>query len=297
METVPLTLAGVASRGVRTDGDDSLPPFLFLHGFSDSADGWRRVQRRLEAHGCRSLAIDQPSHGHADPLTDDRPAIDQFVEFAAAAADELGHGSPVIVVGNSLGGAHSLLLAQRHPDLVRGVVAISPAGFDHPRYFRVLDDDNRAGQRLRRMRERAEANGSTTTAPTPLQRTVGRAVASNGIRLAAFGRPWRAPRGFVDEWRKQWRDPARRSALRELVPRIRKEYLDESPFDLASIETPVLALWGTEDRLVLVSSRKSLERGLPDVEFVELPSIGHMPQLESPGRTTKHLLRFARRLG
>ena len=80
------------------------------------------------------------------------------------------------------------------------------------------------------------------------------------------------------------------------MPRVRDEYLDESPFDLPSIRMPVLVLWGTEDRLVLVSSRTTLERELPDVEFVELPGIGHMPQLESPGRTTKHLVRFARSL-
>ena len=108
MEAAPLTLAGVASRGIRTDGDPSLPAFLFLHGFSDSADGWRRVQRRLESHEHRSLAVDQPSHGHAETLAADRSAIDQFVEFAAAAATELGQGSPVVVVGNSLGGGNGI---------------------------------------------------------------------------------------------------------------------------------------------------------------------------------------------
>lgn len=294
MESAPLRLAGVASRGVRTDGDESTPPFLFLHGFSDSADSWRRVQRRLETHGHRSLAVDQPSHGEADALDPDRPAIDQFVDFAAAAATELGNGAPVIVVGNSLGGAHALLLAQRHPELVAGVVAISPAGFDHPRFFRVLDDDSRAGRRLRQMRDRAEPDTDET--PTALQRTIGRVVAGNGFRVVAFARPWRAPRGFVDDWRRQWRDPVRRSALRDLVPRVRAEYLDVSPFDLPSIAVPVMALWGTEDRLVLVSSRTTLERELPDVEFVELPGLGHMPQVEAPGRTTKHLLRFAHRV-
>ena len=42
--------------------------FLFLHGFSDSADCWQRVQRRLAEAGHGSLAVDQPSHGQAGAL-------------------------------------------------------------------------------------------------------------------------------------------------------------------------------------------------------------------------------------
>ncbi len=298
METESITLAGFASRAVRATGDSDQPAFLFLHGFSDSADGWRRVQRRLAALGHHSMAVDQPSHGHAASLDPERPVIAQFVEFAAAAAAVADEGRPVIVVGNSLGGAHALLLAQHHPELVCGVVAISPAGFDHPRFFDALDEDSRLGKSLRRMRDDRSDRPSSSERkePNQIQKIARRTIAGTGMRALAFGRPWRAPSGFIDDWRRQWRDPARRQALQDLVPRVRAEYLAESPFDLPSIGLPVLALWGTDDRLVLVSSRSTLEAGLPDIEFVALPGIGHMPQLEAPGRTTKHLHRFAERV-
>src|SRR3546814_5928040 len=46
----------------------------------------------------------------------------------------------------------------------------------------------------------------------------------------------------------------------------------------------------------LISSRERFERDCADLEFVALPGVGHMAQVEVPGRTTKHLLAFAARV-
>lgn len=296
MEKRRTEIGGVATRVVVTTGRPDLPAFLFLHGFSDSATGWRRLQRRLAEAGHTTLAVDQPGHGEADAVRPDEPVIPQFVAFAAAAAAATDDGRPVVVVGNSLGGAHALLLGQHHPDRVHGVVAISPASFDHPRWFGVLDDDSRAGEAMRRTRASAEARASRK-APNPVQRAVRRSIADTAIRNVAFGAPWRAPDGFVRDMRRQFRDPVRRDALRDLAFRVRAEYLVESPIDLGAIPVPVQAIWGTRDRLVKISSRATLEAGLIDLDFVALPTMGHMPQLEAPGRTAKHIRRFAARVG
>lgn len=301
--------AGVATRQTVVETDGTGPTLLFLHGYSDSADTWQRVQRRLGELGHRSIAVDQPSHGRAALVDHGRAVLPQFVEFAAAAARAADRGDGVVVVGNSLGGAHALLVAQHHPELVRAVVAISPAGFDHPRYFRMLDEDSRLGNAVRRravppdVRAVPDAKdvtgddpGPTGSRPNRAQVMVRRAMVETGFRAVAFGRPWLAPAGFVADWRRQFQDPARRRSLRQLTAQIRDEYINAEPFELASIAAPVLALWGSRDRLVLVTSRSTLEAGLPDLEFVELPGVGHMPQLEVPGRTTKHIDEFVRRI-
>lgn len=294
MEDRRTEIGGVATRVVATTGRPDLPAFLFLHGFSDRATGWRRLQRRLSDAGHTTLAVDQPGHGHADLVRPDEPVIPQFVDFAAAAARATDDGRPVIVVGNSLGGAHALLLGQHHPTLVHGVVAISPASFDHPRWFEVLDEDSSAGKALRRRRDDREARSGSRA--NPAQRLVRRSIADTAIRNVAFGAPWRAPRGFVQDMRNQFRDPERRLAFRDLAFRVRAEYLDETPIDLGAITVPVQAIWGTRDRLVKISSRATLEAGLADLDFVALPNMGHMPQLEAPGRTAKHIRRFAARV-
>lgn len=279
LRTVQMTIGGVPTRIVQADGQPGKVRFLFLHGFSDSADCWQRVQKRLAAAGHGSLAVDQPSHGHADPLHPDRPVIEQFVSFAAAAARATDDGRPVIVVGNSLGGAHALLLAQHHPELVHGVVPISPAAFDHPGWFRILDN-----QRFH------------ASAGNPVSTVVSRALAGPAMRAVVFGAPHRAPGGFLKTWSQHWNDPTRRRALHELAARVPGEYFHVEPIELAAIRVPVLALWGTRDRLTLITSRERFERECADLEFVALPGVGHLAQVEVPGRTTKHLLRFAERV-
>lgn len=294
MDEARVEIGGVGTRIVTTRGRSDLPAFLFLHGFSDRATGWRRLQRRLAEAGHTTLAVDQPSHGEADLVRDDEPVIPQFVAFAAAAAKATDDGRPVIAVGNSLGGAHALLLGQHHPDLVHGVVAIAPASFDHPRWFDILDEESNVGNALRSRREEAE-NRPTGSGPNLVQRVVRRRIADAAIRNVAFGAPWRAPSGAVAEMRDQFRDPERRHALRDLAFRVRSEYLVDSPVDLTAITVPVQAIWGTRDRLVKLSSRAALQAGLRDLDTVTLPAMGHMPQVEAPGRTAKHIRRFAGR--
>lgn len=278
LRTDRVTIGGVPTRAVRVDGDPGRVRFLFLHGFSDSADCWQRVQKRLAAAGHGSLAVDQPSHGHADPVHPDLPVIEQFVAFAAAAARTTDDGRPVIVVGNSLGGAHALLVGQHHAELVHGVAAISPAAFDHPGWFRILDS---------RFRMQPDA-----LVPSVL----GRAFAGPAMRAVGFGMPHRVPAGFVRTWAAHLHDPHRRRALHDLASRVPAEYFHADPVDLCQVEVPVLALWGTRDRLTLISSRTRFEQDCADLEFVALPGVGHMAQVEVPGRTTKHLLAFAARV-
>jgi pimeloyl-ACP methyl ester carboxylesterase len=278
LRTDQVTIGGVPTRAVRAGGEAGRVRFLFLHGFSDSADCWQRVQKRLAAAGHGSLAVDQPSHGHADPLDPDLPVVEQFLSFAAAAARATDDGRPIVVVGNSLGGAHALLLGQHHPELVHGVAAISPAAFDHPGWFRILDS-----------RFNVQPDGII---PSVLRR----ALAGPAMRAVGFGMPHRVPNGFVRTWTRHWDDPTRRRALHELATRVPAEYFHADPVDLCRIEVPVLALWGTRDRLTLISSRAEFEQDCADLDFVALPGVGHMAHVEVPGRTTKHLLAFAHRV-
>lgn len=279
--TSPLTertveIGGVRSRVVEAAGHLG-PPMLFLHGFGDTASTWRRVQRRLAEHGVASMAVDQPGHGQAGPPEPDRPLVDQMVAFARAAAETFDDAP--IVVGNSLGGAHALLLAARHPGSVRAVAALSPAALDHPRW----------------MRRGAAAVSGGAARGRPVGRIVPPAMAGAAVSVIAFGRPWRAPAPMRRDWNQRMADPAAREALRSVALRVGEEYL-ATPLPLGDIEAPVLVLWGDRDRLTLISSRRLLEREVADLHFVPLPGIGHMPQLEAPGRTTKHLLGLHRRL-
>lgn len=53
---------------------------------------------------------------------------------------------------------------------------------------------------------------------------------------------------------------------------------------MASIRVPVLLIHGTADRLVPVASARRVARRFPSWRYVELPGIGHVPQLHAPER-------------
>ncbi|EJZ06597.1 alpha/beta hydrolase fold protein, partial [Mycolicibacterium fortuitum subsp. fortuitum DSM 46621 = ATCC 6841 = JCM 6387] len=107
---------GVGTRVLSVPGSGT--PVVLLHGYADSADTWRGVLTRLEALGRRTLAVDLPGFGQADPRGTG-PLLPQFDGFADALLTETG---PAVLVGNSLGAATALRAAARNPDLAAAVV-------------------------------------------------------------------------------------------------------------------------------------------------------------------------------
>lgn len=97
-------------------------PFLLVHGLASNARLWDGVAARLAAAGHRSVAIDQRGHGRSEK-PDDGYDFPTLVADLVAVIDALGLDRPV-VAGQSWGGNVALELGARHPDRVRGVVAV-----------------------------------------------------------------------------------------------------------------------------------------------------------------------------
>ncbi|CAA9230590.1 MAG: Putative hydrolase, partial [uncultured Actinomycetospora sp.] len=101
---------------------------VYVHGLGGSSNNWTELAGALSGR-CRGLAVDLPGFGRTPPPAtgDYRPAAHAAV--VTAYLDDLrrqGSG-PVHLLGNSLGGAVSLLVAARRPDLVRTLTLVSPA--------------------------------------------------------------------------------------------------------------------------------------------------------------------------
>lgn len=95
----------------------TLPPLLLLHGGSETIDtSFSKILPAL-ASGRLVIAIEQQGHGHTADL--DRPF--SYERFADDTAGVLKHAglSQVDCFGWSDGGKIGLMLAMRHPELVR----------------------------------------------------------------------------------------------------------------------------------------------------------------------------------
>jgi pimeloyl-ACP methyl ester carboxylesterase len=104
--------------GLRWGAED--PELVLVHGGAQNAHTFDTVALAL---GRPLVALDLPGHGHSDPSPFPASAISSHAEDLARAIEQITT-TPVPLVGMSLGGLSSILVAARHPDLVRALVLI-----------------------------------------------------------------------------------------------------------------------------------------------------------------------------
>ena len=103
---------------------------LLLHGFPQTSAGWGRELEALAAAGYRAVAPDQRGYSsRARPQGVRAYRMPELVADTLAIADQLG-ADRFHLVGHDWGGAVGWELAERHPDRLRTLTAVSTP---HPR--------------------------------------------------------------------------------------------------------------------------------------------------------------------
>jgi pimeloyl-ACP methyl ester carboxylesterase len=260
------TVGGVRTRVIESSGAG--PTVILLHGFSDSADGWRAVQQELADGGQRAVALDLPFFGRAA-----RPDVGEFLpvldRFVAAAARQYGTGDGVILVGNSVGGSVVLRAAQDGGVPLSAVVAIGPAGVSIPRWMRVVRRTVPVSDRLLALRTRPVIRG-TVVAPAVIARVFASAVAPGG--LSAESRSQYASHWGPGDLRRQLALGGR--AIAELTG---PGLLRSAPF-----KAPVTLVCGSQDWICPIQGGNAFQQRHPDVAIRILKGAGHCPQYDHP---------------
>ncbi len=103
-------------------------PLIIVHGLFGSARNWRVLQKRLSADR-HVVAVDLRNHG------DSFWADDNSYEALAADLAEVikAHGGVADLLGHSMGGKAAMVLALRHPEMVRKLIVadIAPVAYAH----------------------------------------------------------------------------------------------------------------------------------------------------------------------
>jgi pimeloyl-ACP methyl ester carboxylesterase len=270
-----LEVAGSRTRALELEGDG--PGILLLHGWGDSADTWRPLLDELGRAERRALAVDLPGFGRASKLAPG-PILPQLDAFATALVQDWTAGAPIVVAGNSLGGAVALRLAEHGDELpLAGVVPVAPAGLEMPAWFDLVERD----PIVRRLLQ----------IPIPVPAALFRSLVGGAYRQLAFSRPGVAQRQVVDAFAAHHASRAGVAALldngRRLIPE-----LAAAPFDLTAIDCPVLLVWGTRDRMVPHSGARVVLDALPGTKVELIEGCGHCPQLEATARLLELLIGF-----
>ena len=96
------------------------PELVLVHGGAQNAHTFDTVALALQRP---LIALDLPGHGHSDPSPYGSSAIGAHARDLVHAVEQLC-AEPVALIGMSLGGLCSLLVASERPDLVRCLVLI-----------------------------------------------------------------------------------------------------------------------------------------------------------------------------
>lgn len=244
--------------GPRNPSSESSPTLLLVPG----ADGMKetfRYQVPFLADRFRVLCADlRTGFGRADTL-------DRLVEDVREVADDAGAG-PLILVGQSLGGAIAMRFAVRYPERVRGLVvanSLARMSYEHVGVNRTLLVP--------------VAMGTTRYLPTALGRACARLWSrlevwiydnSPGAQRVVQYALWTGPRTV----------PSRVSRSR--VARLKR--LDLRP-QLQSIRAATLVIKGPRDHYVPPAWSREIVDRVPGAVYREVPGTGHCSHISMPG--------------
>lgn len=270
-----VTIGGVRTRVLEVDGAG--PPLLLLHGFTDSADGWRPVLGRLGRSGRRAVALDLPGSGLADPMG--RPPLRTLDALVDAAIDD--HAGPTVLVGNSLGGLLALRAAARGDQRVEGVVALAPAGLAYAPVLELLNGFLDPIDLAVRLTLRLPIPSVMVRGYARLLFEIGM---SRGSADRGLGSRYAAHFHGIGDLRRLWSDILALDAEGRNV------------LDINGIRVPVLLIWGERDPITPVSAARRVLDAVPGSSLVVLPGCGHCPQVQRPARIADLLSDFPTRL-
>ena len=258
-------------------GPAGAPPIVMVHGLGGSHLNWARVARPLTERN-RVITIDLPGFGFS-PAAGRKASIEANTKLLDRFISEIV-GGPVILMGNSMGGAITILESAASPHNVVAVVLVDPA---LPRPAEVPDPQV-AGQFLMYA---LPGVGEAFMDISRRSRT-DRELVERIVNLC-FADPRRSSPEVMDaatELVAQRRRlmPSQDAAFLQAARSVVRAGLRPRHFKNAmrSLVQPVLLIHGDRDRLVPVAAARIAAAANPKWDTEILHDVGHTPQLEDP---------------
>ncbi len=259
LEADSVTVGDLNIAYLRNEQPNDGDTVVMIHGFGANKDNWTRLANELTDE-FNVYAIDLPGHGDSSKPLDLGYSLEQQAEHVARILDALAIDR-AHVMGNSMGGAITALLAARYPERVRTALLFDPAGiFEYPSELvdLVLQGDNPL----------------IPSAPGDFERLMDFALEKKPFV------PW--PILDVMEEKAIANRPVNEvifAAIRDsgFEPDFRRE--------ITRIQAPTLIVWGREDRVIDFRNGELFAQAIPNARLVVLDGIGHAPMIEAPERS------------
>jgi pimeloyl-ACP methyl ester carboxylesterase len=277
-------LNGLRHHLLRWEGPPDAPTLVMLHGFLDLAWSFQPFAEQLsQLLPLRIVGLDLRGHGRTEWVG--RGGYYHFADYVADVHALLQTmPGPVFLLGHSMGGSVSSLVAGSFPTLVRKLVlvegGIGPAGDPGEPPDRMVDWITQVQERRRRpprpMASRAEAEARLRQSNPRMTSAMAALLAEQGTTGVEGGIVW----SF---------DPLHRT--RSPVP----YSMDQYRTFLARIAAPTLFVAGLESDLKhLVDDADYMQRlaAVRQLRLVEIAKAGHMIHQDQPRQLATEVAKF-----
>ena len=233
---------------------------VFVHGFGGDLNSWSYNQVELSTH-FNTISLDLPGHG-GSALEVDSGNVSELSEILISLFEKK-EINQAHLVGHSLGGAISLLMAYTKPEIFKTLTLICPVlpGCETNTEFLkgFIYADSRKQMR--------------------------------NVVSELYANPKVVNRNFIDETLKSRRFDGAKQALSKIKD---ANFLPsgEGSFQLPPLEeikAPIQIIQGSEDKIIKFSEYDLLP---PNIKIHELNGSGHMPQMEEYNQVNKIIEAF-----
>jgi pimeloyl-ACP methyl ester carboxylesterase len=254
-------------------------PVLCIHGFGASLFSWRNFVAPVSA-GYQLILIDLKGSGKSPkpPDSDYSPQhhADLIYKFI------IDHNlSDLTLVGNSFGGALSLLLTlmlmDNQPGRLRGLILIDPGAYKQfiPGYVKLI--------------------GIPVLGALAVYLLPAKLMAKSILKLAYYDKDKiTAPQ--IAAYAAPIASPGGKHALIETGKQIIPPNIDELTARYKDINVPTLIIWGKQDKIISPQAGDLLAHEIAGSILESIDLCGHVPQEEKPEATVPLVLNFLQSL-
>ncbi|MBI9074506.1 MAG: alpha/beta fold hydrolase [Desulfatibacillum sp.] len=240
------------------DGPEDGQTVVLVHGFSTPLFIWERTIPSLTQAGFRVLAFDLYGRGYSD-----RPDVayneDLFDNQLLELLDTLDIKEPVNLMGLSMGGAIVTIFTARHPEKVRRLGLIAPAGFPVKIPF--------AAKLVR----------------VPLLGNVLMSALGDGIIIKSAGKSFydqSQVEPFIAKFEKQMQYEGYKRAILSTLRNFNLNDQAAAYEKVGQLGKPTLLIWGREDVTVPFEHSQKVIAFIPGTEFHPIDKAAHIPHYE-----------------
>ncbi len=234
------------------EGNVAAPAVILVHGFSTPKFVWEQVIPAVLAAGYQVISFDHLGRGFSDRPEGPYDSALYNSELAGL-IQGLNLNTPLTLVGYSMGGANVADYAASHPEQVKQLVLIAPAGY-----------------------MRNAPNASPLAMPVVgewLSTVFGRGYARQSIESEINA--GRAPANMLEKFDQQAAFAGYTDALLSTLRHFPMADLSNRYRIVGGTDIAVWAIWGTSDTVVPFDGASLMMEDVPQMKLTELKGANH----------------------